>query len=201
MWSTDICCHRELIHHWIQSQTCCLVLLCTWPLFPCMMGWIKLLHHWSSQICIFKWNCSLFSAKGDSEFYYVPEKKCRWKKNWFSGYHSNGEACEVCGERLLWTVSVCLSWGRWGWLTGSAFCTPDTVCSSSSASWRRRSRKWGVQFARERCSRSSAETDKWDTGLSRTRAVATLPTCYAPGRGWQRLGRWRGVLVRVPASR
>lgn len=102
---------------------------------------------------------------------------------------------------VLHAWMVHLSWGRWRWPTGSASCTPDTSCSSSSASWRRHSRKLGVQFVHERCSRSSAATDIWDTGPGKTRAAATPLTRYAPGRGWQRLTREQGLLVRVPVSR
>lgn len=83
-----------------------------------------------------------------------------------------------------WGQTVCLSWRRWGWPTGSAACTPDTACSSSSASWRRRSRLWGVRSVRGRCSRSSAGTDRWDTGPGTTPADATPPTRCAPDQGW-----------------
>lgn len=40
----------------------------------------------------------------------------------------------------VWGQGRGLSWGRWGWQTGWVACRLGTVCSSSSASWRRRSR-------------------------------------------------------------
>lgn len=99
-----------------------------------------------------------------------------------------------------------LSWGRWRWLTGSASGTPDTAYSSSSASWRRRSTRWGAQFARERCSHSLAVTDRWDRGQGTTPAAATLPRRCGPVQGpseavrWEKLGEAPGSQWRRRAA-
>lgn len=106
MWSTDICCHRELIHHWIWAKHAA---WCFWVFDHFFLAWWAELNFSltdPTRSAFLNRIALCFQWRKTQTFTMFQRKSADERKTDLSGYRSNGEACEVFSERLLWSVSA-----------------------------------------------------------------------------------------------